>query len=139
MRFRQAGAAMKIVTGGSVLGGIVLGRIVLGGMVAAAFTSLALAHNDGRFPQSDPEISAWIHGLTDQNGAGCCDTADGYPAEVDWDTEANGYRVRIDGEWKPVPPSAVITKPNKLGYAVVWYFKAHDQVLIRCFLPGSGI
>jgi hypothetical protein len=69
-----------------------------------------------------------------------CDTADGFPVEVDgWDmagtvddTSAmrqfeasiarSGYRVRLaDGKWHDVPNFALVDpRTNKLGYAVVW-------------------
>ena len=78
--------------------------------------------------------------LKDKNGAGCGDTADGYPAEAEWDTAGEHYKVRIDGAWYVVPDAAVVTEPNKLGYAVVWVW--HDfegKLKIRCFIPGGGV
>lgn len=98
----------------------------------------AFARDDGRYSQTDPEIKAWVHGLKDKNGAGCCDTADGYPAEVDWDTDTGRYRVRIDGEWYVVPDDAVLEEPNRIGYATVWYWHKDGVPQIRCFLPGGG-
>jgi hypothetical protein len=91
----------------------------------------------------DPAIRDWVQGLKDKTGEGCCDTADGQPAEYEWDIAANRYRARIEGEWYDVPDDAVITGPNKLGYATVWTWwvwdydgkKTHH---IRCFLPGPG-
>jgi hypothetical protein len=76
-------------------------------------------------------------------GDGCCDTADGHPAEYEWDIATNGYKVRIDGEWYAVPPNAVIEEPNRLGYATVWYWwswslDGRKTNHIRCFLPGAG-
>jgi hypothetical protein len=90
-------------------------------------------------------------------GPVCCDTADGFPVEVDgWDMAGavddisgmtqwdalyarSGYRVRLsDGKWHDVPNSALIDpKTNKLGYAVVWLLP-HRSFYIQCFLPGSG-
>lgn len=103
----------------------------------------AFAHDDGRFGEAAPEIKSWVKGLTDQNGAGCCDTADGYPAEVDWDADQKQYRVKIEGTWYDVPDRAVITKPNRLGYAVVWFYWVTEtdgtrKPTIRCFIPGAG-
>lgn len=109
--------------------------LLLCGLAATA----ALARDNGQYPQASPDIQNWIRGLTDQQGVGCCDTADGFPAEVDWDTAAGRYRVRIDGAWWPVPDHAVVTQPNRLGYAVVWYWRESDgRPRIRCFLPGGG-
>jgi hypothetical protein len=98
--------------------------------VAAADTS---ARDYGQYRDTDP----------DKTGQGCCATADGYPAEFEWDTAGNHYRVRIEGEWYDVPPEALIEEPNKLGHATVWYWwdwsldgkKTHH---IRCFLPGPA-
>jgi hypothetical protein len=103
----------------------------------------AYAHDDGRHSKVDPAIKAWIKALTDKNGNGCCDTADGYPAEVEWDTDTGHYRVRIDGAWYDVPDEALIEKPNRLGYAMVWYYPSHEAdgrlvPKIMCFLPGAG-
>ncbi len=88
----------------------------------------------------DPETRDWVKALQNKYGASCCDTADGFPVEVDgWDMAGtvddtsritqweaadarSGYRVRLaDGKWHDVPNSALIDpKTNKLGYAVVW-------------------
>lgn len=112
-------------------------------LIGVAFATTAMARNYGQYENVDPSVQKWIQGLRDKSGEGCCDTADGHPAEYEWDTDSKGYKVRIDGEWYPVPPDAVITEPNRLGYATVWYWwswelngkKIHH---IRCFLPGAG-
>lgn len=103
-----------------------------------AFITPALARDDGRYAQSDPGIKEWIRGLKNSKGEGCCDTADGYPAEVQYDTAEGQYRVRIDGAWYIVPDHAVITKPNRLGYAVVWYIHIDGVPQVKCFIPGGG-
>jgi hypothetical protein len=59
-------------------------------------------------------LRKWIQGQRDKSGKGCCDTADGHPAEYEWDIGSNGYRVRIEGEWYAVPSEAVIDEPNRL-------------------------
>ena len=104
----------------------------------------------------DDETRNWVRGLRNKYGGLCCDTADGYPVEVDgWDMAGtvddisrmpagragyarSGYRARLaDGKWHDVPNYALIDpKTNKLGYAVVWVDP--PIFLIRCFLPGSG-
>ena len=122
-------------------------RFRLGGLIfAAAFlllTNAAAARENGRYQNVDPNTKAWVKALTDKKGNGCCDTADGYPADVEWDNDTGRYRVRIDGDWYDVPEEALIEKPNKLGYAVVWYYPSYDAdgrkvPKIRCFLPGAG-
>lgn len=86
-----------------------------------------------------PEIRRWIERLTDKQGRGCCSTADGYPAEAEYDRDSNSYRVRIGGTWYAVPDVAVITEGNRIGYAMVWYYIGEDeQVAIRCFIAGTG-
>jgi hypothetical protein len=44
----------------------------------------------------------------------------------------------IGGQWFNVPDSAVIKESNKIGFAMVWYYRDSGNVFIRCFLPGSG-
>jgi len=126
-----------------------IGRILLGvAVVILALWMLAWcvaqsrARDNGQYSSVDPATRAWVKSLTDQDGNGCCDTADGFPAEVDWDTESGQYRVRIDGIWYAVPDKAIITKPNRLGYAVVWYYPEYKDGVptphIRCFIAGAG-
>jgi hypothetical protein len=111
--------------------------------LALAFATDVGAKDYGQYRNVDPAIRKWIEGLRDKTGQGCCETADGHPAEYEWDITSNRYRVRIEGEWYFVPADAVIDEPNKLGYATVWYWwswgldgkKTHH---IRCFLPGPG-
>jgi hypothetical protein len=115
-----------------------LSRIV----VAAALVCVAggtQARYDERYAQVAPEVRSWVEGLRDDKGHGCCATADGFkPEEVVWDTEQNNYRVMLQGQWFKVPDGAVIKEPNRLGFAMVWYYVYDGQVTIRCFLPGSG-
>lgn len=114
-----------------------LARILVVTLVLASVTSRA--HDLGQHAQVSPEINTWIEGLTDDKGRGCCATADGFkPEEVEWDMTQNAYRVMIGGEWFNVPDGAVIKEANKIGYAIVWYYKDSGKLFIRCFLPGSG-
>ncbi len=49
------------------------------------------------------------------------------------------YRVRLDGQWIPVPDDAVVTEPNHYGRAVAWpYQDASGATRIRCVMPGAG-
>lgn len=106
----------------------------------------------------DDETRDWVKALKNKLGSQCCDTADGFPVEVEgWDmagiidgtfamTELDaryarsGYRVRLaDGKWHDVPNYALIDpKTNKLGYAVVWLRPPTSLWIIQCFLPGAG-
>jgi hypothetical protein len=103
----------------------------------------APAREHGQYHDVDPALRQWIEGLKDKAGQGCCDTADGHPAEYEWDITGKRYKVRIEGEWYVVPEEAVIDGPNKLGYATVWYWPSWEldgsmTAHIRCFLPGPG-
>jgi len=84
-----------------------------------------------------PDIRRWIEGLKDRNGVGCCSTADGYPAEAEYDRDSEKYRVRINGAWYDVPDVAVVTDGNKLGYAMVWYYHVDGVPTVRCFIAGT--
>jgi hypothetical protein len=110
-----------------------------------------------RLAALDPESRDWVKDLKNKVGSPCCDTADGFPVEVDgWDMDGivddtsamtdweasiarSGYRVRLaDGKWHDVPNYALIDpKTNKLGYAVVWLLP-RGTLQIYCFLPGAG-
>ena len=122
-------------------------------LVAAPVASEA--RDNGQYANVAPEIRAWVESLKDGEGVGCCATADGVPLdEPDWQMNADGYRVKIEGKWYDVPKRAVITEPNKLGHAVVWYFWRYDyaptadgsagsgttgEPYIRCFIPGTSM
>src|ERR1700749_2589404 len=108
---------------------------------ALLFTLLVIvpvsARDDGRYANSP--LKAWFDKLASGKGL-CCSFADGVSVQdVDWDTQGNSYRVRINGQWVVVPDAAVGTEQNKFGSAVVWPYQDIDGVTqIRCFIPGSG-
>ena len=83
-----------------------LARIILAiTLVLVAVTTYA--RDDGRYSQVAPEVKRWVEGLTDNQGRGCCATADGFrPDEVEWDMAENAYRVMIGGKWFSVPDGA---------------------------------
>jgi hypothetical protein len=104
----------------------------------------------------DHETRDWVQALRNKYGGSCCDTADGFPVELDgWDmaepsmtrrewprgtpSTPGAARVRLaDGKWHDVPNFALIDpKTNKLGYAVVWLLP-RTSLQIYCFLPGAG-
>jgi hypothetical protein len=79
----------------------------------------------------NPQTRDWVQGLKNRYGGSCCDSADGFPVEVDgWDMAGtvddisgmpewragyarSGYRVRLaDGKWHDVPNYALIPKPT---------------------------
>jgi hypothetical protein len=101
------------------------------------FYPLAHAKDDGRYAQSP--LKDWVKGLKSKasGSAGCCDISDGSPPEAVWDMGGGRYQVTIEGKSYDVPNDALITEPNKLGYAVVWYFMENGVPRIRCFMPGT--
>jgi hypothetical protein len=117
--------------------------LVIALLLIVTAATRAPARDQGQYRDIDPALRQWIEALKDKTGHGCCETADGHPAEYEWDIAGNRYKVRIEGDWYVVPVEAVIEGPNKLGYATVWYWtsweldgrKIHH---IRCFLPGPG-
>jgi hypothetical protein len=103
----------------------------------ALVPSHLLARDDGSF--KDSPLKPWFDKLASGKGL-CCSFADGVTIpDVDWDTQDGSYRVRLDGEWIPVPDAALVTEPNKFGPAVVWPYKdTAGKTQIRCFMPGAG-
>jgi len=117
--------------------------LIIALLSSVALAADAAARDYGQYRNVDPAIREWVQGLKDKTGQGCCATADGHPAEYEWDIVGNRYKVRIEGEWYVVPTEAVIDEPNKLGYATVWYWWTWDldgqkTYHIRCFLRGPG-
>ena len=113
-------------------------------IVLLTLSCFAKAADHGQLGPTSPEVKAWANSLDNTLGEVCCSTADGWkPEEVEYDIKDNNYRVKIDGEWYDVPPYAVIKRPNKFGFPVVWYYKTwlngiRPSILIRCFIPGAG-
>lgn len=113
---------------------------LLAGLLAASVVE-APARDRDQYQNVDPALRRWVQGLRDKPGQRCCDTADGFPAEYEWDTAGRRYRVQIEGQWFDVPDEALGL--NKLGYATVWYWVSWEidgtmTAHIRCFLPGTG-
>jgi hypothetical protein len=98
----------------------------------------SLAHDHNK-----PNLDDWFGQLKSGKGL-CCSGKDGTAlSDVDWDTKAGHYRVRIDGEWWDVPDEAVVTEPNRDGATMVWPMRSWDStkgtlvITIRCFMPGA--
>ncbi|MET0222289.1 MAG: hypothetical protein ABW213_16685 [Tardiphaga sp.] len=95
------------------------------------------ARDRGQFAASSPEMKAWFDSLRSGKGP-CCSDADGSAvSDVDWESNAGHYRVRLEGAWLDVPDEAVITVPNRVGRTMVWPIHGSGGTLIRCFMPGS--
>jgi hypothetical protein len=106
---------------------------------ALAAPSMQARDIDGRYAAQNPELHQWFEGLKSGKGP-CCSDADGSAiSDADWETAGGHYRVRIDGEWIPVPDEAVITEPNRVGRTMVWPVRGYLGVSIRCYMPGTMI
>jgi len=94
----------------------------------------------------DP-LQPWFESLRNRAGLYCCAKADGHPLDDDeWDMKSNNYRVFLNGEWTVVPDDTVISVPNKLGKAIVWFqnpgelpWGGNTSTPILCFIPGSEV
>lgn len=98
---------------------------------------VALARDSGQWSQADPSIRDWVRGLKDNLGVSCCDEADAEEVEG-WTFGADGYKVKVKGEWLDVPKSAQLDIPNKLGFARVWLMHVNGKLSVRCFIAGAG-
>jgi hypothetical protein len=97
----------------------------------------ALARDDGRWANSNPELKRWFDKLASKRGP-CCSDADGFAvSDPDWESKDGHYRVRLEGKWHDVPDDAVITEPNRVGRTMVWPIHGWGGLTIRCFMPGS--
>ena len=96
---------------------------------------------------TDDPLHPWFESLRNKAGLYCCAKADGRPLDDgQWDERGNNYRVFLHGKWIVVPADTVISGPNKLGKAIVWYQKPGElawsgdtSTPIWCFIPGSEV
>ena len=95
--------------------------------------------DNGQFQNIDPKIRDWFKSVRSPQGVPCCDISDGHLTIWDKKPGNNNYWVPIGGEWKEVPPEAVIyNTANPMGESIVWYVKqAPNTYYIRCFVPSS--
>ena len=114
-------------------------------VAAIASINITNAKDDGRFGRVPKDIKDWIENLSNRAGRKCCAIADGFrPERVRRDIKTGRYKVQIAGHWYVVPDYALLDSPNLLGFSIVWYERMlfettpPDDVVIRCFLPGSG-
>ncbi len=88
--------------------------------------------------QKRPELDSWFKNLSSKSSGLCCNGSDATGlAENDWESKNGNYRVFVFGQWRDVPPNAVLDVPNLAGRTLVWVSKGYlTGVTIRCFMPG---
>jgi hypothetical protein len=116
-------------------------RMIMRGLSVAAIASLpcaAPAFDNGQYNDVPDNVRSWFKNVRSPHGVPCCDIADGH--RTPYDIRGDGYWVPIDGEWRPVPPEAIVYNAgNPVGEAVVWYVpQGANKFYIRCFVPGGG-
>jgi hypothetical protein len=128
----------------SLAGVAVRAAAIILGALALAYTTLlgdAWAFDNGQYGDVPDHIRSWFKGVRSPNGVPCCDIADGHRTTWDKHPGSNNYWVPIAGEWREVPPEAVVYNAgNPTGEAVVWYVqRGVNTYYIRCFVPGGGV
>lgn len=105
-------------------------------VISLIMTLSALGRDNGQYANVLPEVRDWANALKNKRGYNCCSTADGLPAEIQYDTLGGRYRVFLEGAWHDVPDEALLTGPNRAGYPMVWTWREKGMLKIRCFIPG---
>lgn len=103
-------------------------------MVACAAMGIFAAAAEAHPPAgADMSLAPWFQSLRQPGtGMSCCSIADCRP--TDFRIRNGQYQAMIGGEWRPVPPSAVLRRTdNPTGRAVVCYTPYFG---IMCFIRG---
>jgi len=114
---------------------------MLAGLIILLTIATAPAFDNGQYGDVPDHIRSWFKGVRSPNGVPCCDIADGHRTTWDKHPGSDNYWVPIAGEWREVPPEAVVYNAgNPVGEAVVWYVQQGENIYhIRCFVPGGGV
>ncbi len=105
-------------------------RVVLG---SALLFSASAAFGHPPPGGGDPALAPWFHSLMQPGtGISCCSEAD--CRRTDYRINGDHYEAMICGEWKAIPPEAVLKRmDNPTGQAVVCYT---PTLGIMCFVRG---
>ena len=109
---------------------------ILLALALAGISSYALAVDNGQWGH-DPATSEWFKNLHNPSGFPCCDYADGNRIEAPnyRENDDGSYEVFAHDVWKHVVKEKIVTIPNRVGYAVLWWNpNAEDPY---CFMPGA--
>jgi hypothetical protein len=116
-----------------------LAAILLLCLIASCGLRPAFAYDPATQGDRLKDITEWFGTLRRKAGARCCSLNDGQGVDDDnWDTDGKGYHVRINGARIDSPGTAVVPGPNKDGRPWVWRALDRGNVIIRCFLSGTG-
>lgn len=85
----------------------------------------------------DEATSEWFKSLRAPTGIPCCDYADGVRLEdPEWKENDDGsYSVFAKDAWHTIDKDHIVTAPNRVGYAILWWPEHWDHP--SCFLPGA--
>jgi hypothetical protein len=99
----------------------------------AALASLPVTATAAPPPNADMSLAPWFNSLQQpRTGISCCSIAD--CRRTDSRLAGDHYEALIDGQWRPVPPEAVVERTdNPTGRAVVCYTPARG---IMCFIKA---
>lgn len=123
-----------------------LATLSLGAIVNLSTTHVAKAFDNGQYScdergdkQRCEQVRSWFKSVRSPHDVPCCDISDGH--RTAYDIRSDGYWVPIEGEWRQVPPDAIVYNAgNPVGEAVVWYVRQGvNTFYIRCFVPGGGV
>jgi hypothetical protein len=147
---RRGGAALQVLHTGITT--LLTATTIILGLIAAV-----LAEEVGNLAALS-ERKAWFESLKPDDGGGsCCALGDCHRTEAVWRKKTNGWWAVVNGEWRPVPPSRVITKQQSIdGDAYVCNGEDHpdgisyyesscncivhtppSKGVIYCFVPPS--
>lgn len=113
---------------------------ILLGPAVFLFVTSANAHD-----LDHPENNEWMMALSDAAGNSCCEITDNSAIkDVPWDNwyddqGVKHYKVMIERDWIKVDDSKVVREPNKIGVPIVWIYRDNGMLIVKCFLPGSGL
>jgi hypothetical protein len=85
----------------------------------------------------DTNLGDWYKSLTQPNGVSCCDISD--CRRIEYRINKDGYEVRVEDRWWPVPQDRVLNVSNPTGNAVLCYRTTVDDLIIYCFVPDGGV
>lgn len=105
-------------------------------LVAVFLCAPALAFDSEKWGH-DAATSQWFKSLRAPTGIPCCDYADGVRLEdPEWRESQDGtYSVFAKGKWWAIDKDHIVTAPNRVGYAILWWPEHWDHP--SCFLPGA--